>query len=621
MTGELREQNNDTIFQDAMEALRRGNKSRAKELLTLLLKTDQNNATYWIWMSAAMDVQKERIYCLQTALKLDPENATAKRGLILLGALAPDETVQPFPMNRVRAWEAKLLLASDKPKEKGFRAFVQHPAARFAGIMVLGVGLCAAIIFGFILPRQNNIRPTQTNTPGPSPTLTGTPTLLGSTARPTDAFSGPTPLSAYLPAPYTPTPLYVNTPRSLSSVDQYRIAQAAYEDGDWDAFLTNMELIRQAEPESADVVYYIGEAYRFKGETSNALKAYNDALKLDPDFGPPYLGLARVRLLANPNFDAGFLFEEAIKRDPNYGEIYLERARFHLRRGDYEDALDDLETAEQLLPGSPEVYLTYARTYLAQDDTDKALEYAEKSYAADITNLPIYELLADLYLEKGDYQRALESLRVYTAFETEDASGFAKLGETYFFLGEYQFTIDAIDRMTELNRNGLRSYYAYRGLAHLELGNAEEAVSDLEVAVEEDDQDFTARLGLSKAYYLDEKYGTAFLQIDIARVLAETEEEQALTLFWRARIQEKREDIGDAIQSWQDLLDLDEEVMTPEMREEAEARLKVLVPPTRTPAGGASTSTPKAGTTTPKPGTSPTVTRTPTRTPTATPTP
>jgi Tfp pilus assembly protein PilF len=65
----------DAIFQEAIEALSGGNKTKARELLTGLLKTDQNNATYWIWMSAAMDSAKERVYCLQTAFKLDPGNA------------------------------------------------------------------------------------------------------------------------------------------------------------------------------------------------------------------------------------------------------------------------------------------------------------------------------------------------------------------------------------------------------------------------------------------------------------------------------------------------------------------------------------------------------------------
>ncbi|NJN79974.1 MAG: hypothetical protein HC797_05605 [Anaerolineales bacterium] len=128
MTGELKEQNSDTIFQDAVEALRRGDKPRAKELLTLLLKSDQNNAVYWIWLSAAVESQKERIYCLQTALKLDSENGTAKRGLILLGALAPDETIQPFPMNRPRAWEEKLLLANEKPKVRVSLLEARHSA-------------------------------------------------------------------------------------------------------------------------------------------------------------------------------------------------------------------------------------------------------------------------------------------------------------------------------------------------------------------------------------------------------------------------------------------------------------------------------------------------------------
>src|SRR3970282_327564 len=136
-----------------------------KNLLTGLLKDDQNNAIFWIWVSAAVDNSKERIYCLQTALKLDPENGTAKRGLVLLGALTPDETVQPFPMNRTRAWEEKLLLANEKPKEKGLKALAKNPATRLVGVAVIGAGLVAAVVFGFVLPRQSTVIPTQTNTP------------------------------------------------------------------------------------------------------------------------------------------------------------------------------------------------------------------------------------------------------------------------------------------------------------------------------------------------------------------------------------------------------------------------------------------------------------------------
>lgn len=618
MTGELKEQNSDTIFQDAIDALRREDKPRAKELLTLLLQSDQNNPIYWIWLSASVDSQKERIYCLQTALKLDPENGTAKRGLILLGALAPDDTIQPFPMNRPRTWEEKLLLANEKPKERvsPFR----NPAFRLASVTLLGLALCTYVFFSLVLPRQANLRPTETNTPGPSPTFTATPTLFGATAIPTRVFGGPTPLWAYLPQTYTPTPLYVNTPRSAASIDQYRIAQDAYKKGDWDAFILNMELILPLEEDVADIYYYIGEAYRFKAEPNNAIRNYNEAIKNDPDFGAPYLGLARARLQINPAFNAESLFQDAIERDPFYGEAYLERARFYIRRGDIRDALEDLEQAQKLMPGSSEVYLTLANAYITEKDIEKALIYAEEAYALDITNLSTYRLLSDLYIQVEDYPRAFDALQLYTNYEIEDATAFAKLGLVLYRLGEYEQAVRVLDRAINLNPNGVRDYYVYRGLSNIELGNVEETMDDFAIAVAEDDRSFEARLGYAQANYFDGKFGTAFLQIEVAIDLAETEDQNAIAYYWLAKIQEKRGEVGEAIEAWNALLDLDEDAMTEDMREEAERQLDLLVPPTSTPRGGTSTPTRTSVSATPT-SSNLTPSRTPTRTPSPTPTP
>jgi len=211
----------DALFQEAIEALREGNKARARQLLTGLLKTDQNNATYWVWMSSTVDTTKERIYCLQTAFKLDPENAAAKRGLILHGALPADETIQPFLLNRPRAWEEKLLLAHEKPRLKGWAAVRASPVFRLGGFAVLGALLVGAVVFGFILPRANQAVGQPTRTPGPSPTFTLTPTALNATGQP-DVLGTPGPLSELLSVPYTPTALYVNTPRPPESKDMYR---------------------------------------------------------------------------------------------------------------------------------------------------------------------------------------------------------------------------------------------------------------------------------------------------------------------------------------------------------------------------------------------------------------
>src|SRR5258708_7893112 len=143
----------DPLFQEAVEALRGHDRARAKEILTGLLKTGQNNADYWIGMSAGGDTVKEGIYCLQTAVKLDPENSTAKRGLILLGALPPEEHVQPFPINHPRDWEDMVLLANERPRERGLRVLLANPLARLATIIVVGAVVVVVAVFAlFSLP-------------------------------------------------------------------------------------------------------------------------------------------------------------------------------------------------------------------------------------------------------------------------------------------------------------------------------------------------------------------------------------------------------------------------------------------------------------------------------------
>ena len=610
---------NDTMFQNALDALRRGDKPRAKELLTLLLKADQNNATYWIWLSAAVDNAKERIYCLQTAFKLDPENGTAKRGLILLGALAPDETIQPFSLNRPRAWEEKLLLANEKPKEKGMKALAKSPVMRLAGVVMIGVALFSVVIFGFVLPRQTNIIPTQTSTPGPSPTFTATPTVFGATAAPTKPFVGPTPLWMLLPQTYTPTALYVNTPRAAQSVDQYRAAKAAYEKGDWDAYIERMKLIIPLEPKSADIYYLIGDAYRFKGDSSNALKSYNDALKIDPNFGPPYLGLARARLMDNPNLNVEYLFDEAIKRDPNFGEVYIERARYFIFHKNYKSAITDLDTASKLMPDSPMVYMAYADAYLALGDNKNALTSAEKAYSLDLTDPLIYKMLGTLYIENGQYERAIESLNVYVIYATENDRAFALLGQAYFEIKDYKAAVENFDKAQAINPNGLRKFYVYKGLANLELNNVDQAVDDLEKALADDGTSFEINLGLARAYFLQEKFGSSFVRAEVLKSVAKTDEETALALYWHALSNEKRGEMKDAVTDWQALLAMNKDVMTPEMRAEAEQHLKAVVTATNTPKPETATSTPKSATatSTPKNGTTTLTPKSRTATPTS----
>ncbi len=532
-----------------------------------------------------METTKERIYCLQTAFKLDPENATAKRGLILLGALPADDTIQPFPLNRPRAWEERLLLAHEKPKPKGWAAVQASPVFRLGLVILLVGGLIAGVIFGFIIPSTLRAQSAPSITPGPSPTYTSSPTAIGGKPQPTQAVGTPSgPLSELLSVPFTPTALYVELKRSPLTSDSLLQYNQAIKAEKWDDAITALQSILSAEPNSIFAYYYLGDAYLRKNDLGNAIQAYNDGIQKDQSFGPMYVGLARARLIADPNANVLPLLDQAIQLDPNFGDAYLERGIVKIRDNDLQGAVSDLSEANTRLPDNPLVFYNLAQARFKEKDYTQALAAAQHANVLDVTLLPDYLLLGQIYIATGNNAEAIKSLQIYLKYAPDDVAASVSFGKLLFDLGEYQQTIQMMDRVTALEQTR-REPYLYRFLSNVELGNGVEADKDLDAAIRFYPDLFEANLALIRAHILNERYGSAEQAIDKTKSLAETDEQKALIYYWAAIVYEKRENPKKAVENWQLLLGLPAKAMTAEMRKTAQEHLLILVTPTpsRTP--------------------------------------
>ena len=588
----------DILFQEAVEALHAGDRARAKDLLTRLLKTEQNNATYWVWMSAAVETAKERVYCLQMALRIDPEHAAAKRGMILLGALPPDETVQPFPVNRPRAWEEELKLSHEKPKEK--KPLLSKPILRLAGLSVLGIAVCGLIFFLFILPRTPQLTRPPTSTPGPSPTYTLTPTFINATAPVTPTFLGPTPLWAFLPVTYTPTPFYLPAVNDPQLTEILRAVKAAYAKGSWEEMRGYIQQGMNIRRDLPDFWYLMGESYRFEEKYSEALDAYTKALELDPNFGPAYVGLARLELAQDENADVLSELDLAIEKSPNFTEAYILRAEYKINHDDIEGALADLKTADGLAPNSPLIYLDYARAYLALGDAETAVASARRANDLDITMLPVYLMLGEAYSANNQPGEAAKALQTYVTYAPEDPAVYFQLGKLHYLAGEYELALEDLEK--SIAYKNAPEARLYHGLTLVELDRGSEAVLELDHALDFFPESFIGHLGMVRALFLDGKLGSAALEADTALTFAETDEQKAQVYYWRAKSYDQQPSrLADAKRDWEALLALPENSMPSAWRREAQSRLAALTTPSVTP----------------------TVTRTgtPTKTPTRTPSP
>ena len=74
---------NETAKQ-GITALKSGHKSRARELLRRAVEENPDDVQAWLWLSGAVETDRERVVCLQRVLELDPDNTAAIRGLAKL---------------------------------------------------------------------------------------------------------------------------------------------------------------------------------------------------------------------------------------------------------------------------------------------------------------------------------------------------------------------------------------------------------------------------------------------------------------------------------------------------------------------------------------------------------
>jgi tetratricopeptide (TPR) repeat protein len=565
----------DTMLNEAIEALQNGDKVRAKDLLTRLLKTDQSNATYWVWLSAVVETQKERIYCLQTALKLDPNNVSAKRGLVLFGALKLDEKPKPFPMDHPIPWEESLKkLEEDTPK--GLKAAWGNPFIRLILLAGTALLLVAVVWAGFNVPRATYRRPTRT--PGPSQTYTLTPTALNAgTQFATPSYFGPTPLWMLLEATYTPTPLYVVTQHPITSSDAYNAGIRYFKQGNYQDAITLMKQVATLEPNSAaDAWYYIGEAYRLSGENVEAKKAFDQAISIDPNFGIAYLGRATVTLAINPEANVITDLNKALELDPTYAPIYVERAGFFLANNELEAARSDIEKALELAPGSSMAYFSLAKLEMNLGNYPEALAAAQKANELDVTILPIYLILGQAYRENGQYQEAVRILEIYNNTSPGDSNAMLYLATGYNAAGEYQKAITLLESVLSKEKRRAEAYYQ-RGMAYLGLEEFKKASTDFQTAVGYDSQDFDAHIGLARAYLGLGFPGDAYVEIkDHAAKLGQSDEKKAQVYYWEATALDALENAS-ALIYWQSLLDLPEDIMPAEWRITAQERIQASI--------------------------------------------
>jgi tetratricopeptide (TPR) repeat protein len=598
------------MFQEAVSAIESGNQTRGKDLLTRLLKQNQDNSDYWLWMSGVVDSVKERRYCLNQTLKLDPQNKLARRGLAMLGDLPVDESLVISFEAQKRKWQLPPLGPVEKPA----------PKVPWVKVGLSFIGLVAVIILIVWAVQSNRLWlfrgrnmaafgtavPTPTYPASPTATITLTPRIIEPTA-PWDI----------LQSTYTPTPIYVFTPHPI--IEAYSIGMRNYQKDDWLEAIKYFNQAIQSQTDAPDLYYHLGEAYLQNGELSNAMTAYEEAINIDPKFAPGYFGRAKVNQLREDSIDLAVEdLLTSVDLDPNYGEAYLALLQVYVKEGDIELTREYLEDVELLLPNSPLLYLAKGRIALLENQFNLAIDFTEKALEKDLTLLEAYKFLGEIFQASGNPKASLDPLLIYDKYNTSfDPEAEILLSNAYAANDNFEEAINLLDEILERDP----AYYegfTQRGIIYTAMEEYQKAFEDYSRAFKLAPRSFKACIKLSEANFPLKKPGNAYQQASDCQKLAENDKELAHMYFVRAiALEELKNDV--AKRDWERMLELDPESILPEWKATAEFYLLQYYTATPTPS---ETPSPTSNTRTVLPTSTPTNTQTikPTMTVTITPT-
>ena len=198
-----------------------------------------------------------------------------------------------------------------------------------------------------------------------------------------------------------------------------------------------------------------GSAYYQKGEKNNALKDYDEAIRLKPDHANAYAGKA-------------YFYD-------NRGD-----------KGDKKNALENYKKAIELGYTTANIYVNVGNIYYYDNelkDHEKALINYNKAVDLGYKNVNTYRSMGYIYYQKGDYNQAIESYKKVINLDSKNANVYVNMGNAYKAQGNNQKAVERYDEAINLDP---KNAYAYnnRGLARENMKDINTAIDDFKIASE-----------------------------------------------------------------------------------------------------------------------------------------
>ena len=153
-----------------------------------------------------------------------------------------------------------------------------------------------------------------------------------------------------------------------------------------------------------------GAQMAVKGDYEGAIREYDRALAIDPDFVDALANRAKANDILQRYDRALADLDRAVALQPKKAALLVQRSGVHAEMHDLVDALADLDRALALSPNDPLILVERAGAYSDAGDDARAAADLAQAVALAPKNADVLMAQANAFIKSGDFDRARQNL-------------------------------------------------------------------------------------------------------------------------------------------------------------------------------------------------------------------
>jgi len=237
-----------------------------------------------------------------------------------------------------------------------------------------------------------------------------------------------------------------------------------------------------------------------------AIKEFEQALKVNPNYAPAYAGLGEAYWrgyeadrgkqwleLASTNC------EKALSTEPRLAAAHTCLGNIYNDKGQYEKAVEEFNAALEIDKSIAQTFNGLGKAYTKLGKPKEAEEIYKQAAAAWPQYWAVYNWLGQFYFGQARYADAVPMFQKVIEFRPDNQRGYYNLGAVLVLEGRYNEAIEILNCSIRIRPT--MSAYGNLGAAYFWQHHYTEAISAFEKARDLDDQDYINWGSLGDALY------------------------------------------------------------------------------------------------------------------------